>query len=116
MLSWDNYDEPLDAELPKVVAEPAKSATVNEPIQEAETPAEPTLQKSAAPVETATTSVASNDPIAKAKQSIQEIDIAPGLEELEMGGARIQVDQIGQMPICATSATSRCPPPRNKSS
>ena len=97
MLSWDNYDEPLDAELPKVVAEAAKpAAPVQEVYKETQTAPEPTAQMQAAatPVaQPAVTESTSDDPVAKAKQAIQEIDIAPGLEELEMGGARIQVDQ-----------------------
>jgi len=95
MLSWDNYDEPLDAELPKTTAEPVKEAA---PEQPAITPAKSEQPAAAAPTANtnkaaATAASTIEDPIERAKQAIQDIDVTPGLEELEMGGKRIQVDQ-----------------------
>jgi ribonucleoside-diphosphate reductase beta chain len=64
MLNWDDYSEESDVEA--------------------------TEQKVAAP--TVSNVIAENDLVTKAKESIASMDVAPGLEELEMGAARVQVD------------------------
>ncbi|MBR9908898.1 MAG: ribonucleotide-diphosphate reductase subunit beta [Gammaproteobacteria bacterium] len=56
-----------------------------------------TAAKAAAP-ETVTSAPAAaaqqiTDPVARAKQAVAALDATPGLEELEMGAARIQVDE-----------------------
>lgn len=87
MLSWDNYDESVDTELPKMTAaKPAEPVAAPEALTTAPKPAAPLK---AAPVQ----AEAPKDPVARAKQAIKDIDITPGLEELELGGTRIQVDQ-----------------------
>ena len=90
MLSWDNYNESVDKELPKVAEEKPVIAEV--PVKEAQlsTVAESSPEQAPQEEKPAETN---DDPIAKAKQAIKDIDVAPGLEELEMGGTRIQVDQ-----------------------
>ncbi len=54
----------------------------------------PANQSAATPATTsaAAATTASNDSIARAKAAVADIDPAPGLEELELGAARVQVD------------------------
>ena len=91
MLSWDDYTaETPAAKTTSTAGEnaaPVREAAINtlesstlestEP-QEPKTPANTTLDAS--------------DPVAKAQQAIDNLDAAPGLEELEMGASRIEVD------------------------
>jgi len=91
MLSWDDFEtkpqqsekatEPRPAPEPqaKSVQEPSASYTA-EATAPAVTPASPAAQSGSTTVEAARAAVATMDP-------------APGLEELEMGAARIQVDE-----------------------
>ncbi len=93
MLSWDDYhaaeDTPAQAkaqarqqvirETP-VVDEPAAAPT-SPPVEAAEVPEAPVA---------ATPTAAAN--IAKAQAALDSLDVAPGLEELEMGAARVEVD------------------------
>ena len=65
MLNWNDYDDQSN-----------ESVSVD-----TQTKADATPQ---APVDT--------DVIAKAKKSVETMDVTPGLEELEMGAARVQVD------------------------
>jgi len=86
MLNWDDYSEEASASTatPTAPAPEVKAAAaeqVNKPVAE-ETPTEETTS-SAAPV---------TDAVAQARKAIAELDVAPGLEELEMGAARVQVD------------------------
>ncbi|MBU2886281.1 ribonucleotide-diphosphate reductase subunit beta [Gilvimarinus agarilyticus] len=75
MLSWDDFNtedniqpsQPAPAAPPKV-AEPAPAAQ----------------QTSSAPT--------ASEAIEAARESLEELDVAPGLEELEMGAQRIEVD------------------------
>ncbi|USD20485.1 ribonucleotide-diphosphate reductase subunit beta [Microbulbifer variabilis] len=85
MLSWDDFEtkpqQPEKAVKAQTAAEPqAKSVQEPSASYSAETPASSTTKNGSAAVEAARAAVASLDP-------------APGLEELEMGAARIQVDE-----------------------
>ncbi|MCR8924149.1 ribonucleotide-diphosphate reductase subunit beta [Dasania sp. GY-MA-18] len=75
MLNWDEYDAEEDNSkpAPQVVAKAAEQA---------------------APAASTNTSspVKANDRVKKAKDNLQSLDVAPGLEELEMGAARLTVD------------------------
>lgn len=81
MLSWDDYeDEAPAAVTPKAkpqVAEPAPQPTAQEPA--------PAPQARAVP---ATTEAR----VAQAREALDALDVAAGLEELEMGAQRIEVD------------------------
>ena len=112
MLSWDDYSndtsvdtstlstskssaleqtpaQSVEQKAPEVPAS-VVSNTLNNLNQAATTPIQKeTMQEEVAPKEAASVKL---DPIAQAKDSIAKMDIAPGLEELEMGAARIQVD------------------------
>jgi ribonucleoside-diphosphate reductase beta chain len=108
MLNWNEYYEddiapvatapepapvlkqtaaPVAAPAPAPVAAPAVAATAVAAPAVAATAMAATKQ-SATPAQTAPDS-----PIARAAQAIENIDIAPGLEDLEMGAARVSVDE-----------------------
>ncbi|QOR40176.1 ribonucleotide-diphosphate reductase subunit beta [Billgrantia diversa] len=83
MLNWDEFHEDETS----VAEQPAKAAPA------------PAVkpQPAPAPVEEVKESsgsykVAESDRLARARKSLEELDVAAGLEELEMGAARIEVD------------------------
>jgi ribonucleoside-diphosphate reductase beta chain len=88
MLNWDDYNddkipsakavdvpEHKTAIAPEVVAATLEQVSVNEP----------------APIYSTTTS--NSSALEKARKAIEELDVAPGLEELEMGAKRVHVDE-----------------------
>ena len=106
MLSWDDYNEDATHDVaPTTKSAPkAEPAVVNEalkqlneeqqapqataaPAPEQAKPAEEPAAEAEAPA------VASEELQQKAEQALAELDVAPGLEELEMGAQRIEVDQ-----------------------
>ena len=88
MLSWEEYntDEAIAPNAPVVVPE-----VMAEPIPEAPTPVTASFSQGVAADAEAAAMLAEN--VNKAKGSIDQIDVAPGLEELEMGAARVSVDE-----------------------
>lgn len=109
MLNWDEYNDDVDAPVktaaqetptrenkaaPAVVAENALKQLNEELAQEQKTkaPEAATVTKSAQ-AQLAAATLAAADPVAAAKEAINNIDIALGVEELEMGARRIEVDQ-----------------------
>ena len=94
ILSWDDFED--DSQKP--AAPEHKSA----PVEPQKAPAAPLVsdaeqpQKNvAAPQSAGTRSVRATDPadpLARASASLETLDVAPGLEELEMGAQRVQVD------------------------
>ncbi|MDG1012256.1 MAG: ribonucleotide-diphosphate reductase subunit beta [Luminiphilus sp.] len=88
MLSWEEYntDEAIAPNAPVVVPE-----VMAEPIPEAPEPVTPSFSQGVAADAEAAAILAEN--VNKAKGSIDQIDVAPGLEELEMGAARVSVDE-----------------------
>jgi len=100
MLSWDDYneDQPMAA-FAKAEPAPAKPQPVAAPVAPpvetiAETLSEGVKTKAAAPTPTKEPDVApgADAAIAAARASLSELDPAPGLAELEMGAARVEVD------------------------
>ena len=83
MLNWNEYYE--DDAAP-VVAAPEPAPVVKQTAAPVAAPA--AVAATAAPAQTEPDS-----PIARAAQAIENIDIAPGLEDLEMGAARVSVDE-----------------------
>ncbi|MFQ3789953.1 ribonucleotide-diphosphate reductase subunit beta [Halomonas sp. A29] len=83
MLNWDEFHED---ETP-VAEQPAKAAPApaNKPQPEPASHGE--VKESGGSYK-----VADSDRLARARKSLEELDVAAGLEELEMGAARIQVD------------------------
>ncbi|TXS89874.1 ribonucleotide-diphosphate reductase subunit beta [Parahaliea maris] len=102
MLNWDDYHKeestPARRTAPPVqeaVAEPApvaqEAAAAPAPAPQAEAAVKPAAP-STTDAETAAPEVAA-DNIAEAARAIENLDVAPGLEELEMGAARVSVDE-----------------------
>ena len=92
MLTWDDYnnEEVLEAAPPPVVTK-----AVEKVVEEAVAP-----EPEAAPVAANNEGVAADAEAAaamanvhRAKAALEELDVAPGLEELEMGAARVSVDE-----------------------
>ncbi len=89
MLNWDDYDDatqekasPIAATTPQPSTEPQLAVREPEPA--------PAAQPAVATPPSGPDS--DSDPVARAKAAVAAIDPAPGLEELEMGASRIQVD------------------------
>ncbi|MGM0986813.1 MAG: ribonucleotide-diphosphate reductase subunit beta [Pseudomonadota bacterium] len=81
MIDWDEFHED---ETP--VAEQAKPAPAPQPA------AEPPADDTAVAERRGSYRAAEGDRLARARASLEELDVAAGLEELEMGAARIEVD------------------------
>ncbi|MDI4639080.1 MULTISPECIES: ribonucleotide-diphosphate reductase subunit beta [Halomonadaceae] len=85
MLNWDEFHEDTIDDNSAVADKPAEAkpapAAAPEPAPEA-------VAESAGAYK-----VADQDRQTRAKQSLEELDVAAGLEELEMGAKRIEVDQ-----------------------
>ncbi|MEM1110932.1 MAG: ribonucleotide-diphosphate reductase subunit beta [Pseudomonadota bacterium] len=107
MLNWDDYnkeDTVGAAAVNNAAIAAAASAEVDSPPPPA--PAEPAAPEpsvaasasvaeeatASAPAETAVDAQAANH-VAAAARAVENIDVAPGLEELEMGAARVSVDE-----------------------
>lgn len=76
MLSWDDFNT-------EEAIKPSKAAPVAPP--KMEEPAAATNANTATPAE-------ANAAVAAARESLEKLDVAPGLEELEMGASRVEVD------------------------
>lgn len=83
MLNWDDFHEDDNT----VAEAPANSAT-KAPAQAAPQPAPETKVSESM----GSYHVADSERLTRARQSLEELDVAAGLEELEMGAARIEVD------------------------
>ena len=84
MLSWDDYHS-------EDTLKPARPAPPPPPVEDipAATAATAAVVNDAATGQAA----ASTDLAAAAAQALEQLDVAPGLEELEMGAARVSVDE-----------------------
>ncbi|MBC6906623.1 ribonucleotide-diphosphate reductase subunit beta [Saccharophagus sp. K07] len=100
MLSWDDYyddaaiapkvDKKIAPEIVQAALEAAEVAEAEAPtVAETVKPAAPAAAPVAASVKPG---LSNQEAINLAKQAVQDLDPAPGLEELEMGAARVQVD------------------------
>ncbi|MEC9483574.1 MAG: ribonucleotide-diphosphate reductase subunit beta [Halomonas sp.] len=84
MLNWDDFHEDETATAPSQATEkPAPQADAKPAAQ----PEPEAVRESAGNYK-----VADSDRLARARKSLEELDVAAGLEELEMGAARIEVD------------------------
>ena len=103
MLSWEEYntDEAIAPNAPVVVPE-----VMAEPIPEAPAPVTASFSQGVAADAEAAAILAEN--VNKAKGSIDQIDVAPGLEELEMGAARVSVDEKAMINCRADLLGSGC--------
>ncbi len=87
MLSWDDYEENTAAKpvAPPPAAEPQAAVAEAAPDYSA-------TAVEAGPAERKKPVTAASDAVAAARQAVADLDPAPGLEELEMGAARVEVD------------------------
>ncbi len=94
ILSWDDFED--DSQKP--AAPEHKSAAIQPektPDSQNVSTAQPSSPSVAAPQSTGTHSVrptVASDTMARASAALEHLDVAPGLEELEMGAQRVQVD------------------------
>ncbi|SDJ61829.1 ribonucleotide-diphosphate reductase subunit beta [Microbulbifer yueqingensis] len=98
MLSWDDLEQPSQkkgafSEKTEATTEPRPAPDAVQQVAEPGTsyeshsaPASPAAQSTVSPAP-------ASDAVAAARAAIADMDPAPGLEELEMGAARIQVDE-----------------------
>lgn len=89
MLSWDEYEsDVVEAQAPKTVATEAAPSTKKAPVIKIEQPEanEPSV------TETENNQITPTDKVSAAKAAIENIDTTAGIEELEMGAARVEVD------------------------
>ena len=98
MLNWDDYhkDEnaPVAQQLAAVTPEPVEpTATVAETVAATQEPIKVDIATGAPAAGAPAAGVPAADNIARAAQAVENIDVAPGLEELEMGAARVSVDE-----------------------
>ncbi len=93
MLNWDDYHKEDTAEAP--TANPVVAEAANAELAQAPTPVEetPVPEPVSATVETATPNNDARSNIDAAAESLRKLDVAPGLEELEMGASRVSVDE-----------------------
>jgi ribonucleoside-diphosphate reductase beta chain len=110
MLNWDDYHKEDSAPVASAAPEPAvvaaaPAATAAPAVSQA-TPQpaapQPAAPQPAAPQPATPQPVAATDPVAPAENAdhvaraaaaVENIDVAPGLEELEMGAGRVSVDE-----------------------
>src|SRR5690606_28332500 len=85
MLSWDDFNSAEEAAKSKPVPAPAAPQA---PVRPTETAPAASTNDSVANTHKNTVSPA----LAQARETLAKLDPAPGLAELEMGAARIQVD------------------------
>lgn len=87
MLNWDDYhkEDSAPAGAAPAAMEPQGLPEAAAPAPVPTTAAEPTAAQPI-PAEVL-------DNVARANQSVEHMDVAPGLEELEMGAARVSVDE-----------------------
>ncbi len=94
ILSWDDFeDDSQKPTTPEHKSTPVQSEKASDS-QNVST-AQPSSPSVAAPQSAGTHSVRStvaSDTVARAAQALEHLDVAPGLEELEMGAQRVQVD------------------------
>lgn len=89
MLSWDEYEE-----APRAAQPAPRQAAVNQAaLENFDKPAATAKAAVTAPVAAKKPVVASNaDAGTRARASVEALDVAPGLQSLEMGASRVQVD------------------------
>ena len=101
ILSWDDFEDdsqkPAAPEHKSAPVEPQK-ATNSQVVSDERN--EPSSVAAPQPARTAArTSTDSTDPLARASNALETLDVAPGLEELEMGAQRVQVDGMEHIQI-----------------
>ncbi len=91
ILSWDDLDESTDTAVATKSAPVAAQKKNDAPL--VPTQPEPTASVATAqPAVSAPAELTSTNIMERAAAALQQLDVAPGLEELEIGAARIEVD------------------------
>ena len=102
MLSWDEYDDTLEMPAERATGATSPVEKPQPPVVSESQPAEPDTLSEVVQPEALTTKPAQKttkpipqpkDRISQAKVAIDNIDNSAGIQELEMGAARVQVDQ-----------------------
>ena len=83
MLNWDAFNEPEE----HIAPPPPRQAKSEEPQQQL------AIEPAAETVDTTRFEPTGSAAFEAAQQALEQLDVAPGLEELEMGADRVQVDQ-----------------------
>ncbi|MAT94033.1 MAG: ribonucleotide-diphosphate reductase subunit beta [Halioglobus sp.] len=92
MLSWEDYNKEDAAPVMQVATDPMPAAA--EAGRAAIEPAAADAGAAApAPAENAAPAAVASENVARAADALDNLDVAPGLEELEMGAARVSVDE-----------------------
>jgi ribonucleoside-diphosphate reductase beta chain len=91
MLNWDDYDDEPTTPTQKV--EPSTKSTQAAPEVVAASLQAMQAEEEAPQKSASSKPSVSNAAIENARKAVEELDVAPGLEELEMGAQRVQVDQ-----------------------
>lgn len=93
ILDWDDFDDDAKKEAPSTT--PASVTTQKTPTTEVVSDPKPQTQNVAYGQSNPSASyhaTSADDPLARAEQALKNLDITAGLEDLEMGAARVQVD------------------------
>lgn len=94
MLSWDDYHKEEGAAASAAAQQPVHQSLIAEmetpPEAAAAAKVEPVAEPAPAPTADPATKM---DPVAAAAEAVQNMDVAAGLEELEMGASRVSVDE-----------------------
>jgi len=101
MLSWDEYEDTVEmpVKAPIVSSEPEPKHENKEQAaqqQAAEPPVSDNnrqMGSTTASTQISASAESISDPVSRAKSSINNMDTSAGIEELEMGATRVQVDQ-----------------------
>ncbi|WP_192036098.1 ribonucleotide-diphosphate reductase subunit beta [Halomonas sp. YLGW01] len=88
MLNWDEFHEDTIDDNSAVAEQPTEAKSAPAPKPGTDAPAPDAVAESAGQYQ-----AVEQDRLARAQQSLEELDVAAGLEELEMGAKRIEVDQ-----------------------
>ena len=94
ILSWDDFED--DTQKPTAPEHKSASLESQKTVDtQVVSDAEPSSPRVADPQSTGASTVRSTNPtdsLARASEALKHLDVAPGLEELEMGAQRVQVD------------------------
>ncbi|WEV48321.1 ribonucleotide-diphosphate reductase subunit beta [Acinetobacter sp. ESL0695] len=93
ILSWDDFEDDSKKQTPESKSTPVeqKKAPESQVVSDPQ-PSQTDTHNSNADATRGRTSEHTTDSMVRATESLKNLDIAPGLEELEMGAGRVQVD------------------------
>ncbi|AOA59112.1 ribonucleotide-diphosphate reductase subunit beta [Acinetobacter larvae] len=95
ILSWDEFED--DSQKPAAPQQQPKTVETQETpntqaVSDAKSPSPSVAAAQPTPAATSSGTANSTDTLARASAALEKMDVAPGLEELEMGAGRVQVD------------------------